>query len=493
MINKAKGVYDLYGDAAKRRAVVRNFIEEMMEKFNYEYIETPIFEASTLFHRGVGEGSDIVRKETYDFVDRGNRSMTLRPEGTAGAVRSFIENKMYADTVIPKKLWYFGPMFRYERPQSGRYREFVQFGCEVFGTEDPIMDAEIISIPVTLFRMLGLKGIKVNLNSLGDNESRESYHKALVEYLKPHLDDLCEDCKERFEKNPLRILDCKIDKDSDILKNAPKAIDYLNESSKEHFNKVLKYLDALEIEYTINPNIIRGLDYYTHTVFEIEADVKDFGAQNVMCGGGRYNNLVESLEGPKTPAVGFAIGVERLMMALEYEKIELLNNDGLDCYLVPLSDSEKDFVLALTYTLRMLGIKAEMDTLNRSIKSNFKQAEKQNSKFVAIIGEEEIKENIISIKNMKTKEEIKVNTNQIIEFLFQNLESSCDCGCGHDHECDCEEDCCSHECHCDEECDCGDECCCEHECKCNDECTCGDECDCNDEERCSDNCKCNKK
>ena len=496
MINKAKGVYDLFGENGKKRLVVKNFIEELMDKFNYEYIETPIFEASALFHRGVGEGSDIVRKETYDFLDRGNRNMTLRPEGTAGTVRSFIENKMYADGINPKKLWYYGPMFRYERPQSGRYRQFVQFGCECFGSDDPITDAEIISIPVTLFRMLGLKGIKVNINSLGDEESRNNYHNALVEYLKPHLKDLCEDCKERFEKNPLRILDCKVDKESEILKNAPKAIDYLNDSSKEHFNKVLKYLDALEIEYNVNPNIIRGLDYYTHTVFEIEADVKDFGAQNVMCGGGRYNNLVSSLEGPQTSAVGFAIGIERLMMALEYENIKLINDDGIDCYLVGLSENEKDFALALTHTLRMLGIKSEIDSASRSLKSNFKQAEKLNSKFVLIIGEEELKENKINIKNMKTKEEYSVPTNQIIEFIFTSLEDACSCGCEHDHEHNCS---CNDECSCEENCDCEHNhehnCNCGHsnECHCDNECNCGDDCNCNKEHKCNDNCTCNKK
>ena len=234
-----------------------------MENYNYEYIRTPHFEASELFHRGVGESSDIVSKETYDFKDRGDRLMTLRPEGTAGVVRSYIENKMYGDPINPRKLWYYGPMYRYERPQSGRFREFYQFGVEVFGSPSPMLDAEIISIPVNFYRLLGLKGIKVNINSLGDSESRGNYREALIKYFEPYLDDLCDDCKERFKKNPLRILDCKVDNNSDIIKNAPKMIDYLNETSKKHFEDVQKYLKALKIDYSVNPNLVRGLDYYT--------------------------------------------------------------------------------------------------------------------------------------------------------------------------------------------------------------------------------------
>lgn len=458
MINKAKGTYDLYGIEGKKRLYINNLIQELMEKYNYEYISTPLFENSALFHRSVGETTDIVTKETYDFKDRGNRDNTLRPEGTAGVVRSYIENKMYSDPSVPKKLWYYGPMYRYERPQSGRYREFYQFGCEVLGSEDPLVDAEIISIPVTLFRMLGLKGIKVNINSLGDNESRENYKKALMDYLKPHINDLCEDCKTRYEKNPLRILDCKIDANNEILKNVPKTIDYLNEKSKEHFNKVLKYLEALEIEYKVNPNTIRGLDYYTHTVFEIEADVEGFGSQNVMCGGGRYDNLVESLEGPKTKAVGFAIGIERLMMALEHEKIKVVENLFTDCYILAMQEEQKPFAFAITTSLRMLGLIADMDYQNRTLKANFKQAERLNSRFMLIIGEDEVKNNYITIKDMKNKTEEKVENTKVLEYIITRLEDNCSC---------------------DDKCSCDDECNCEDHCKCNckedKECTCKEE------------------
>ena len=321
MIQKAKGTYDVFGEYGKKIKELEKIMNSLMEKYNYEYIRTPHFEASELFHRGVGETTDIVSKETYDFIDRGNRNMTLRPEGTAGVARSYIENKMYGDSINPRKLWYYGPMYRYERPQSGRFREFYQFGVEVFGTNSPMMDAEVISIPVNFYKILGLKGIKVNINTLGDKESREAYRKALLEYFKPHLNTLCEDCRSRYEKNPLRILDCKVDADKDIMKNAPKIIDYLNDDSKSHFESVKKYLEVLGIEYTVNPNLVRGLDYYTHTVFEVEASVEGFGSQNVLCGGGRYDHLVEMVGGPSTPGVGFAMGIERLMTAVDYENI----------------------------------------------------------------------------------------------------------------------------------------------------------------------------
>lgn len=422
MITKAKGTYDLYGKKGEDTLFIRNLFEDVMDKYNYEYFRTPLFEQTELFHRGVGETTDIVTKETYDFVDRGNRNMTLRPEGTAAVVRSYVENKLYADPKVPKKIWYFGPMYRYERPQSGRYREHYQFGCEVFGSDDPLLDAEIISIPVTIFKLLGLKGIKVNINSLGDKESRENYRKALIDYLKPHINELCSDCQERFLKNPLRILDCKVDKDNEILKNVPKTIDYLNEESKNHFNKVLEYLDALDISYVVNPKTVRGLDYYTHTVFEVEADIKDFGAQNVMCGGGRYNNLIETIGGVKTPAVGFGMGIERLLMALEHEGIELNTNRGIDCYIAPLSENEKSFSFALCSSLRLLGFKTDMDYESRTLKANFKQAERLDAKFVIIVGEDEIKANKLTVKNMVTKEENKIDNAEIINYLTEELE-----------------------------------------------------------------------
>lgn len=421
MIQKQKGTYDVYGNTGKKIVYLENLLKALMEKYNYEYVRTPLFEASDLFHRGVGETSDIVSKETYDFTDRGNRNITLRPEGTAGVVRSFIENKMYARTEQPIKTWYYGPMYRYERPQSGRYREFYQFGVEVFGTNDPMIDAEIISIPVNFYKLLGLKGIKVNINSLGDAESRKNYRDALIEYFKPHINTLCEDCKTRFLKNPLRILDCKVDKETEILKNAPSILDYLNEVSKKHFENVKKYLEALDIEYVVNPKIVRGLDYYTNTVFEVEANVEGFGSQNVLCAGGRYNNLVETIGGPSTAGIGFALGFERLLTALDYENINVIEDDGIDVYIIPMSENEKQKSLNVTNNLRMNGFKVDMDYLNRNIKSNFKQADRLNSKFVIIIGEEEIKINVATIKNNHEKTEEKIEFDKLVEYLDRNI------------------------------------------------------------------------
>lgn len=442
MIQRPKGTYDVIN--GNKIIVIENILQELMDKYNYEYFRTPIFEASELFHRSVGETSDIVTKETYDFKDRAERNLTLRPEGTAGIIRSFIENKLYGNHSVPVKAWYYGPMFRYERPQLGRFREFYQFGVEVLGSNDAITDAEVISIPVNFYKILGLKNVKVNLNTLGDNESRNNYRNALLEYFKPYLDELCEDCKERYNKNPLRILDCKVDANNEIMKNAPKITSYLNEESKTYFENVKKYLQALDIEYEVNPNIVRGLDYYTHTVFEVTAEIKDFGSQNVLCAGGRYDNLVKNLNGPETPGVGFALGMERLFNALEAEKINLVEEEGIDVYISYMSENEKAKALRLCMDLRLNGFKVEIDYMNRSLKSNFKQADHLNSKFIIIIGEEEINNNFVTIKNNKTKEEQKVELEYLIYYLDEMLSNN-------------------HECTCDDDCDCGCDCNCNHE------------------------------
>ncbi len=450
-MQKAKGTYDVYGEYGKKVRVLEKILGDLMEVYDYEYFRTPIFEASEVFHRGVGDTTDIVTKETYDFKDRGDRDMTLRPEGTAGIVRSYIENKYYGNPNVPSKIWYYGPMFRYERPQSGRYREFYQFGVEVFGSNDPLTDAEVISIPVNFYKMLGLKQIKVHLNSLGDNESRNAYREALKKHFEPHLDTLCEDCKVRFEKNPLRLLDCKVDADKDVMKTAPKITDYLNEESKKHFEEVQKYLEAMDIDYVVDPGCVRGLDYYTNTVFEVEASVEGFGTQNVLCAGGRYNNLVKTLGGPDTPGVGFALGFERLITALDFEKINLIEDNSIDCYVIPMSENEKAYSIGITNALRMSGFKVDMDYMSRNLKSNFKQSERLNANYVIIIGEEEVKTNKLTIKDNKTKDEYKVDVEELVEFFDSKLdESDCGCQCGDD-------------CNCGSECDCGDECHCHHE------------------------------
>ena len=419
-MQKPKGTYDVYGSYGRKLLYVEKVIKALMENYNYQYFRTPIFESSELFHRGVGETTDIVSKETYDFKDRSDRNMTLRPEGTAGIVRSYIENKLYGEPDQPTKAWYYGPMYRYEQPQSGRYREFFQFGVEVFGSSEPMIDAEVISIPVTFYQLIGLKGIKVNINSLGDKTSRENYKQALKEYFKPHLSALCSDCVKRYDTNALRILDCKKDHDLPFMQEAPVMIDYLSESSKEHFLKVQHYLEVLGVEYEINPRLVRGLDYYTETVFEVEAAIEGFGSQNVLCGGGRYDNLVETLDGPSTSAVGFAIGIERLMSAMEFEQIEV-EEEGIDVYLIPLTETEKNYAFSLVQYLRLNGFKAEIDYMNRNLKSNFKQADRIKAKFVVILGEEELKNHTVTVKNNETHEELKIQEEFLIGYLDENL------------------------------------------------------------------------
>lgn len=472
MITKPKGCHDIYGIEAKKWKYVNNLIDAVCERYNYESIRTPIFESSELFHRGVGETTDIVTKETYDFIDRGDRKMTLRPEGTAGVVRSYIENKMYGDAKQPIKLYYNGTMYRYERPQSGRDRELTQFGVEVLGSDDPMIDAEVISIAVNIYKLVGLKGIKVNINSLGDKESRDNYRDALVEYFKPHINEMCEDCKTRLEKNPLRILDCKVDADTELMKNAPKIIDYLNTESKERFDKVQKYLSLLDIEYVVEPKVVRGLDYYDHTVFEVEAMVEGFGSQNVLGAGGRYNGLVKALGGPDMPGMGFAMGIGRLMLAIEKENIKLPVEESIDAFVMYVSDTEKDYATTLVQELRMNGFKVDTEYTGRGLKAQFKQADRLNSKFLIILNDEDLKNNELKIKNNKTKEETTVELDYIMYYLDEMLameDDSCDCGCGeHNHE---------HECHCGDNCGCLDG----EECTCGDDCNCGNGCNCHDD------------
>ncbi len=421
MIQKPKGTYDVTQENNKIILYIENIVRNMMDKYNYEYVRTPIFEASELFHRTVGETTDIVTKETYDFKDKADRNMTLRPEGTAGVVRSFVENKMYGLASQPVKTWYYGPMYRYENPQAGRFREFYQFGVEVFGSSNPYIDAEVISIPVNLYSILGLKNVKVRINTLGDKASRLKYRDALLAYFKPYLDDMCEDCKARYLKNPLRILDCKIDSKKDYFNDAPKMSDYLTDDSKDYYNKVKEYLEALDIEYIEDSNIVRGLDYYSHTVFEVQADVEGFGSQNVLCGGGRYNDLVSNLGGPNICGVGFALGYERLINALKLENIDI-NIDGIDIYIASLGENTKEYTVGLAQYLRLNGFKTDIDYLDRNLKSNFKQADRLDSKYIIIIGDEEIESKKLTIKDNKTKEEYKVAFEDLIEFLDERLE-----------------------------------------------------------------------
>lgn len=415
-IKKQKGTLDIYGIDGQKFVQIESIAHALCEKYNYTFIKTPTFEASELFHRGVGETSDIVTKETYDFVDRGNRNITLKPEGTASVVRCFIENKMDNLPEQPTKFYYITPVFRYERPQSGRFREHTQFGIEVFGSNSTLIDAEVISIAYNFYSLLGLKNLKVKINTLGDIESRIKYKEALIEYFTPHKDILCEDCQKRLIKNPLRILDCKMDCDKEIMKNAPKISDYLNEDSKNRFKEVLDILTYLEIDYEIDNNLVRGLDYYDHTVFEIQANLEGFGKMTTLCGGGRYNNLVKTLGGNDIPAMGFGIGIERLLLILDKLELNIIDNNRLDLYIINLA-TDKKIPLLLASDLRMSGFKVETDYLNRSLKGQFKSVSRLNPKYLTIIGDDEIEKGKIKIKDNDTKEEEEIDIDDLIDYM----------------------------------------------------------------------------
>lgn len=416
MITKQKGTYDIYGDLAKKRAYVNDVLAALCEKYNYGYIETPVFEASELFHRGVGESTDMVKKETYDFQDRGERSITLRPEGTAGVVRWFVENKLYGNMTDPVKVFYNMKMYRYERPQSGRNREFTQWGFECFGSDDVMSDAEVVSLAYNAYRLLGLDDITIKINSLGDTESRDNYRAALKEYFAPHIHELCPDCQDRFERNPLRILDCKFDAGNEIITNAPKTLDYLNAESKERFDKLLSMLDMMDINYEIDTNLVRGLDYYNHMVFEVVLN-----DSYALGGGGRYNGLVETLGGPSVPGVGFAMGYDRTILAMEENGVKIPINDSIDVYVLYVSETEKETASYLVQDLRLNGFITETDTMNKSLKAQFKSVDRYNSKYMIILNDEDLKSNKIKIKDNKTKEEELIGINDLVDYLDMHM------------------------------------------------------------------------
>jgi histidyl-tRNA synthetase len=440
MVKKMKGTYDILPTDSNKWQSLEKVIRNVSKIYNYKEIRTPIFENTELFHRGVGEETDIVSKETYDFIDRGKRSNTLRPEGTAGVVRSLIENKLYASNIPVQKMYYVGPMFRYERPQKGRYRQFLQFGAEAFGSTSPQLDAEIIAYAVSILKALKIQDVEVHLNSIGDEISKENYRKALVEYLEPNIDQLCGDCNKRFTKNPLRILDCKVDKNSMVLTEAPKPIDYLTEDAKKHFDDTIKFLDAMGVNYVIDTSLVRGLDYYTHTVFELKANLETLGAQNTLCGGGRYNNLVKSLGGPDTPGVGFAFGLERLMFALE--SIDFKGDpDYLHLYLMILGEEQKEEGMKLLNRCRLGGLFSDIDFLDKGMKGKWKQAANMNARFVAIYGETEQKNDEINVKDQDSGTEVTIKKSQLYNYIVTELmkpSHSCQ-SCESDSCDDCEE------------------------------------------------------
>lgn len=412
-----RGTQDILPEEVRKWHIIEDTLREICKNYQYQEIRTPIFEYTELFQRSVGDTTDIVQKEMYTFEDRGGRSLTLRPEGTAAVVRSFTENKMYGNPNQPVKLYYLGPMFRYERPQAGRFRQFVQFGVEALGSMDPAIDAEVITLAMNIYQKLGLKKLRLVINSLGDTDSRKAYRDALIKHFQPRIHEFCSDCQNRLEMNPLRILDCKKDREHELMKSAPSILDYLNEESANYFEKVQKYLQALEIEFQVDPNLVRGLDYYNHTAFEIMSEAEGFGAITTLCGGGRYNGLVKELGGPDTPGIGFALSVERLLSALAAEGIELETTNVLDAFIISLGEEAKNYSVVLLEKLRRAGFSVERDYMNRKMKAQFKQAERLGAKVVIIIGEDELQNGIVQIKNLSTGEQVECSLENITHEL----------------------------------------------------------------------------
>lgn len=417
MLTKApKGTSDILPENSYKWQYVEKIIKDLCSSFGVQEIRTPVFEHTELFARGVGDTTDVVEKEMYTFNDKGNRSITLRPEGTAGAARSFIENGLF-NNPQPTKLYYQISCYRYEKPQAGRMREFHQFGVEYFGSEFPTADAEIIELALMLFEKLGITGLKLRINSIGCPECRKRYNEKLKEYLTKNYDSLCDTCKSRFERNPMRIIDCKSDICKGIIKDAPRLIDYLCDDCNEHFSKVKSYLENVGISYEIDPDIVRGLDYYTRTVFEITADIAS--ANTTICGGGRYDGLVEELGGPSTPACGFAIGMERLFLALESQDISIAPQNSIDIYVGNIGNENALYAQKLVYQLRKIGIGAECDKLERSLKAQMKYANKLGCAYLVIIGDDEAQSGKAMIKNMALGEsvEIELDSQKIADYI----------------------------------------------------------------------------
>ncbi|WP_096153236.1 MULTISPECIES: histidine--tRNA ligase [Bacillus] len=414
-----RGTQDILPGTVEKWQYIEEKAKEICKLYNYKEIRTPIFEHTELFLRGVGDTTDIVQKEMYTFTDRGERNLTLRPEGTASVARSFVENKMHGNPQQPTKLYYVGPMFRYERPQAGRFRQFVQFGVEALGSNDPSIDAEVIALAVDLYKSLGLNNLKVVINSLGDKESRDAHRQALINHFQPRIEEFCSDCQSRLEKNPLRILDCKKDRDHELMKTAPSILEYLNEESKNYFDKVVAYLTALNIDYEIDPNLVRGLDYYYHTAFEIMSTSEGFGAITTLCGGGRYNGLVQDIGGPETPGIGFALSIERLLAAMEAENVDFPIENEIDCYVVALGVQAKDAAVKVLYDLRKAGILAEKDYQDKKLKAQFKAADRLHSKYTVVFGEDELNKGVAAVKDMATGEQQEIPISEVVAYISE--------------------------------------------------------------------------
>lgn len=412
MIKGPRGTKDILPDTVGGWRYVEEKIRDVCRTYGYEEIRTPMFEYTELFQRGIGDATDVVDKEMYSFEDRGGRNITLRPENTASAVRAYVQNKMYANADVTK-LFYIGSMFRYDRPQAGRYREFHQFGVEALGGESPALDAEIISLAVDFLKSLGLEDLELHLNSVGCPKCRPVYRKALQEFFAPKREELCEDCQSRFDRNPLRILDCKVDNAKGLLEGAPKLTDYLCDECREHFEKVQECLKALGIPFTLDPKLVRGLDYYTKTAFEIQ--YLPLGAQSAVAGGGRYDGLIGEIGDREEPAVGFATGLERVLLALEMQSLLPEQEKNTDAFIVAMGDVAEMPAFKLLHELRSAGVSASMDFNGRSMKSQMKQANKKNARFALIMGEDEVKASSVTLRDMKKSEQQTVPIDDIVK------------------------------------------------------------------------------
>ncbi len=418
LTNAPKGTKDIMMDQVYKWHYVEKKWKEICARYGFKEIRTPIFEHTELFQRGVGDTTDIVQKEMYTFEDHGGRSITLKPEGTSPAVRAFIEHKQYAE-VQPIKLYYDIPCFRYEKPQSGRLRQFHQFGVETFGTSNMVADAEIIAIGYDFLTSMGVTDLTLEINSVGCPECRAKHRKALKDFLAPKYDQLCDTCKSRYEKNPMRILDCKSPIDQELVQGAPMMVDFLCDDCKNAFEDLQKNLDALEIPYVINPKIVRGLDYYTKTAFEFVTN--SLGAQGTVCGGGRYDNLVEEVGGPPIPGVGFGLGKERLLMLMEANGVEIPKPSDCDVFIATMGEAAKLYGQKLLFNLRRNGIKCQIDDLQRNFKGQFKYADRLGAKYAVVIGDNELETGVATLKDMEKGEQSEVKFDNLIDELKKRI------------------------------------------------------------------------
>ncbi|MBR4696417.1 MAG: histidine--tRNA ligase [Selenomonadaceae bacterium] len=418
LTNAPRGTKDILPDSVGNWIYVEGKIRDICARYGYREIRTPVFEHTELFQRGIGEGTDVVDKEMYTFQDRGERSITLRPENTAAAVRAYLQNKMYADGSLTK-LFYMGSMFRYDRPQAGRMREFHQFGIEALGEGNPAVDAEVILLAASFLKSLGLNDLRLSLNSVGCPKCRPEYRKALQDFFRERTDQLCKDCRDRLERNPLRILDCKVDADKDFMAEAPSITECLCEECKTHFDEVQRYLREAGVEFELDSRLVRGLDYYTKTAFEIK--YAPLGAQSAVAGGGRYDGLVEEIGGASTPAVGFAVGLERVMLALEKQDLLPERKPAADIFVVALGEEARVPGFRLLQKLREAGLCADMDYSGRSMKAQMKQANRSGARFAAILGEDEIKESVVMLKDMEKSEQQKMAIDEMMEKLVTEV------------------------------------------------------------------------